>query len=182
MKPHCKLWFLANSLPRFKNGTEAELRRTRFLRFESKPAKPDVTLKQRVGMEAEGVFILMVQHLQMLLTLDRIPVGGAHSQAVHTRFQVSNDPLGTFIRRHCTLSPTEEVLKTALATSFKSYCELHSLPTKINDAFFKQLYEREPNVTDDRVTKDGQRVHLVKGISLKPDAPKEVLEHVEPFC
>ena len=45
MQPRAKLMFLANSLPRFKHGTDAELRRTRFLRFDVPPMQKDVTLK-----------------------------------------------------------------------------------------------------------------------------------------
>ena len=34
MQTSCKLWCLANGLPRFKHGTGAELRRVRFIRFD----------------------------------------------------------------------------------------------------------------------------------------------------
>jgi hypothetical protein len=37
--------FLANSLPRFKSGTAAEIRRLRFVRFDRKVTVPDLTLK-----------------------------------------------------------------------------------------------------------------------------------------
>ena len=60
MQTGCKLWFLANSLPRFKHGTEAELRRTRFLRFDYQPPEKDVTLKARLASELDGVFLFML--------------------------------------------------------------------------------------------------------------------------
>lgn len=40
MVTSAKLWFNANDLPRFKHGTDAELRRVRFLHFETKPKCP----------------------------------------------------------------------------------------------------------------------------------------------
>ncbi len=180
MRPHCKLWFLANSIPRFRNGTEAELRRMRFLRFESKPTKPDVLLKKKLTAEVDGIFALMVQHLQKLLSMDTIPLGGSHSQSVHTRFQVSNDPLGTFLRRHCVLGPTAQVSKEDLKQSFLSYCQIHSLPEKLNDTFFKNLYERETGIEAARANKGGVRTQVLTGITLKPDAPKELDPTVSP--
>jgi phage/plasmid-associated DNA primase len=56
LKTTCKFLFLTNYLPRFQHGTNAELRRLRFLRFERKPAKPDPTLKHRIAFERDGIF------------------------------------------------------------------------------------------------------------------------------
>jgi P4 family phage/plasmid primase-like protien len=180
MHTFCKLWFLANNLPRFKHGTDAELRRTRFLRFEFKTEKPDVMLKERVAQETQGVFNLMLSGLQRCLTIDKIPYGGAHSRAVHTRFQVSNDPIGTFVARHCHFDPNASVLKDSLQGSFDAYCEQHAVPKAVKDHFCKMLYERNPNVTDARVTRGGQRVWVISGLGLKSDAPEPV-EHVDFF-
>ena len=55
MRSTATLVFLANSLPRFKYGTDAEVRRLRFIRFGNKVTKPDVNLKERVALEAPGV-------------------------------------------------------------------------------------------------------------------------------
>ena len=61
MRPVCKLMFLANSLPRFKHGTDAELRRARFLRFDVLPTEKDVTLKSKLTSERDGIFLWMVE-------------------------------------------------------------------------------------------------------------------------
>jgi len=82
---------------RFKNCTEAELRRTRFIRFDRRPVVKDVTLKTRLLAERDGVFNFMLAGLQRLLSMPEIPLGGAASQSVHARFKISNDPLGTFV-------------------------------------------------------------------------------------
>ena len=50
METTAKLWFLANNLPRFRHGTEAELRRLRFLRFDRVPDQVDPTLKTRLAL------------------------------------------------------------------------------------------------------------------------------------
>jgi P4 family phage/plasmid primase-like protien len=167
MQTGCKLWFLANALPRFKNGTEAELRRTRFLRFDQRPAVKDVTLKHRLLTERDGVFNFMLSGLQRLLTLSEIPLGGAESQAVHARFKVSNDPLGTFVAQQCLLDMDGREAKAALKSAFDSFCETHGLPEQFGDWFFKRLYERFTNLKEIRAGSTGERVRCVAGIRLK---------------
>ena len=67
MRSTATLIFLANSLPRFKYGTDAEVRRLRFIRFGNKVTKPDVNLKERVALEAPGLFVELVYRAQELL-------------------------------------------------------------------------------------------------------------------
>lgn len=167
METSCKLWFLANGLPRFKNGTEAELRRTRFLRFDRRPVVNDVTLKDKLKAERDGVFNFMLAGLQRLLTVREIPLGGSESQSVHARFKVSNDPLGTFVAQHCQLVPDGREPKAALQSTFNSFCETHGLPVELGDWFFKRLYERFTNLKEIRAGSTGERVRCIAGIKLK---------------
>ncbi len=167
MQTTCKLWFLANGLPRFKNGTEAELRRTRFIRFDRKPAVKDVTLKARLLGERDGVFKFMLEGLQRLLNVCEIPLGGAESQAVHARFKVSNDPLGSFVAQYCTLDPSARETKDALKNAFNGFCETHGTPVEFADWFFKRLYERFTSLKEIRPSSAGERVRCVAGIKLK---------------
>jgi phage/plasmid-associated DNA primase len=48
LRATCKLWFNANHLPRFRKGTDAELRRLRFIRFDRKVSQPDETLQDKI--------------------------------------------------------------------------------------------------------------------------------------
>jgi phage/plasmid-associated DNA primase len=66
MRTTCKLWFLSNHLPRFRHGTEAELRRMRFIRFDHISDEKDVTLKAKIRAERDGILGLMVHYLQRL--------------------------------------------------------------------------------------------------------------------
>jgi P4 family phage/plasmid primase-like protien len=167
MQTGCKLWFLANGLPRFKNGTEAELRRTRFIRFDSRPAVKDVTLKSRLLCERDGVFNFMLTGLQRLLTVAEIPLGGVASQSVHARFKISNDPLGTFVAQQCEFAPEAREPKSEIKTAFSSFCETHGLPVEFGDWFFKRLYERFTNLKEIRASYAGERVRCISGIKLK---------------
>lgn len=167
MQTSCKLWFLANGLPRFKHGTEAELRRTRFLRFAHKPERKDVTLKSRLVGERNGVFLFMLDGLQRLLTLPEIPLGGAESRAVHERFKVSNDPLGAFVAQFCQFDAESRTTKDELRSTFNGFCETHGLPVEFDVWFFKRLYERYPNLRETQTRRGTERVRCVAGITLK---------------
>lgn len=177
MHSHCKLWFLANHLPRFKNGTDAELRRTRFLRFEKKPEKPDGTLKYKLSLEKDGVFAWMVEGLRKLLVTDVMPFGGEFSRGVHERFKVSNDPLGTFVKGYCRLGGMERTVKTDLEASFMGYCQQNNISEKFSSQFFKNLYERYPGVKEQKLrVEEGRRERVIAGLGLTEGALKELAE------
>lgn len=101
MRSTCKLWFLSNNLPRFKNGTDAELRRVRFLKFDQVPDEVDRTLKNKLSKEVSGILNWMLNGLIQLLNLGEMPYGGENVHEVQERFSVSNDPLGAFLKQHC---------------------------------------------------------------------------------
>ena len=171
----CKLWFLANSLPRFKHGTEAELRRTRFLRFNVAPPQKDVTLKARLAVETEGVFLFMLEGLRRLLTLPEIHLGGSESRAVHERFRISNDPVGAFVQTCCILEPTARVSKDTLREAFAEFSNRHELPTICAEWFFRVFFERFTNLREvhSRVA-GGTRQRCVQGVQLRPTESIEI--------
>ncbi|MFN7139292.1 MAG: phage/plasmid primase, P4 family [Limisphaerales bacterium] len=162
-----KLWFLANGLPRFKHGTEAELRRTRFIRFDVAPTKKDVTLKSRLLAEKDGVFGFMIEGLQMLLGATEIPLGGKESKAVHERFRVSNDPVGAFVESCCQMSSEVTERKEYLRSAFVEFSRKHELPDCCAEWFFKALYERFTNLRETQPRINGEKVRCIAGIRLK---------------
>jgi P4 family phage/plasmid primase-like protien len=168
MKPSCKLMFLANSLPRFRHGTDAELRRSRFLRFDVLPVEKDVTLKAKLLAEHDGIFLWMIEGLRELLTMSEMPVGGQASRAVLERFRISNDPCGSFVTLRCQFQADASTPKKDLKDAFAEFCERHELPVGCGDWFLKSLYERWPQLRDTRLTNDqGERYRAISGISLR---------------
>ncbi len=174
MQSSCKLWFLANSLPRFKHGTEAELRRTRFLRFDHKPTTKDVTLKARLASELDGVLYFMLDGLRELLSLREIPLGGAESRAVHERFKVSNDPVGSFSQSCCVFDPEAQVSKSALREAFTNFSSRSELPAVCGEWFFRAFFERFTSLRQTYTRMGGSRQWLVQGLRLLPDTDDEV--------
>jgi P4 family phage/plasmid primase-like protien len=170
MQTAAKLWFLANSLPRFKHGTEAELRRTRFLRFDYQPLQKDVTLKARLAGEMDGVLTFMLQGLRALLALAEIPIGGRESRAVHERFRISNDPVGAFVQSRCVLSPDGLARKDALRDSFADFSSRNELPPVCSEWFFRVLFERFTALRETQPRVAGERVRHVSGVSLRSNS------------
>ena len=170
MKTTAKLWFLANSLPRFKNGTDAEIRRIRFLRFANRPAVKDVTLKERLLAERDGALLFMLEGLKTLLPMRSIDYGSVQSEEVQNRFRISNDPLGVFVADHCVLDQGESVRKEKLRVAFQAFCETHELNLDSSTWFFRKLYERFPELKDSQKRSDGVKVRCIQGLKLKNEA------------
>jgi P4 family phage/plasmid primase-like protien len=167
MSTYCKFLFLTNHLPRFKSGTDAELRRLRFLRFEVAIKNVDTSLKSRILEEREGIFNLLIQSLMTLLKLKTIPYGGANSTQTLARFAVTNDPVGSFVQNECVVDPKDFTAKAVLGNRFSEYLDKIGLPSTIGDNFFKILYDRYPTVMQKRLSTEG-RPRVIAGIGLRP--------------
>jgi P4 family phage/plasmid primase-like protien len=170
MQTTAKLWFLANELPRFKHGSGAERRRLRFLHFAQMPATEDVTLRSRVPAERDGIFSWMLHGLRDLLSLAKLPLGGAASRDVHARFGTSNDPLGVFIASECVLAPECITSMERLRDRFKDYAADHGLDfgPDAGQWFSRRLFQRYPQLKPTRSRISGEVTRCVMGLKLKP--------------
>jgi P4 family phage/plasmid primase-like protien len=167
MRSTATLVFLANSLPRFKHGTDAEARRLRFVKFSRKVQNPDVMLKNRVAAEAEGVFAELVRRASDLLNGAKLAVQGQYGQEVARRFQVSNDPIGQFVSQRCMLGGDLYCTKSDLYAAFTDFREQHGLSDKLDDGvFFKNLYDRFQGVKDKQKRIDGKVHRVITGIDI----------------
>jgi putative DNA primase/helicase len=172
LKTSCKFLFLTNYLPRFQHGTDAELRRLRFLRFERKPAKPDPSLKQRIALERDGVFRFAIDGLRTLLVKQEIPQGGEQSKETRERFKVQNDPIAAFVQSCCKLNTEAEVVKSELYNEYEEFLSQNGIGKPQNDAtFFRHLYNRFPGVKERRHRIGGSKlVRKVVGIALEEES------------
>lgn len=164
--PTCKYVGLTNHLPRFKDGTGAELRRFRFLKFAHLPLNKDLQLKKRVATEGSGILNLLVRLVPELLRASEMPCGGQDSGQARERFQIANDPVGSFVQTECVLDRESYETKDRLEARFKTFLQHHGLRETISAILFKQLYERF-NTAPTRRWAGGNREHVVTGIQLK---------------
>ncbi len=176
MRSTATLVFLANSLPRFKHGTDAEARRLRFVKFSRKVQKPDVTLKDRVALEAEGVFSELVRRAHDLLNGAKLAEQGQYGLEVARRFQISNDPIGQFVSQYCVLGSDSYCLKNELLDAFIKFREAHGLSDRLDgNVFFRQLYDRFQGVRAKQKRVGTERPYFLSGITLadEVEAAKE---------
>jgi len=167
MSTTAKLWFLSNNLPRFKHGTDAEQRRTRFLRFDKVPAAKDVDLKTKLIAEREGIFLWALEGLSRLLSLKEMPLGGAESKRVHERFAITNDPLGAFMAARCRIDSQGYAVKAGFEAALVEFCEEHAIPCEDKSWLFRQLWSRYPELKESRIThNDSPRTRVIKGVIL----------------
>lgn len=167
MRSTFKCLFLANGLPRFKNGTDAELRRLRFVPFLQKPGARDTTLKDRLKAEASGIFNWLLDGLTDLLCGREIPLGGAEARVMYERFNKSNDPIGAFIQSDCVLAANAKVAKQDLLSAYATFLEDAGLPPDLANSFFKRFQERYPQIGSGKHTLEGVRRAAFTGIGLR---------------
>jgi P4 family phage/plasmid primase-like protien len=171
IRPSTKFFSLTNHLPRFKDATDAELRRLRFVSFNHVPVKKDLKLKDRIRKEGSGILNILLRKIQCLLTLTEFPPGSEQSQQTRERFEINNDPVGAFVKKFCALSPELDETPTTLIDAFKKWIENEGLAPETGNYFMKQLYSRFP-VKRVRGTDDsGRRLWVVRGISLIDPEP-----------
>ena len=171
---HVKLVFLGNHLPRFKAGTDAELRRCRFLHFMRSPETKDPTLKPRIAAERDGIFSqVMVPRLQGLLANRRMPMGGEESQRIMLRFALQNDPIKVFGDECCDFGPDVHENKDRLFAAFYAFCERNDLSSglRTRDVFFMKLRAAYPAIADYRPRERGAREYRLRGIEVKEGVP-----------
>lgn len=174
-----KLWFNSNTIPRFKNGTDAELRRLRFIHFTKAVSeeRKDRELKGKLIEERHGVFSWMVQALQLFLLRGKpCPEGGAPSAMIRQRFALANDPVRAFGEACCVFGPDEEEPKDAVYEAWSAFMASWGFPSKRKEDMFRKLYERYPEVRPVRKRIDGsdERPHWLVGISLKEQESEPV--------
>jgi len=171
MSPGAKLWFNSNDLPRFRHGTDAELRRARFLCFDRKPEKADKRLKEKLKGERDGIFRWMVQGLQAIHQGVACPEGSAKSSGVKGQFAVSNDPVRAFFEERLVRDPEGEVTKADVADEFRNFMDHRGFPPKAIEQLFRGLYQRFPFIRPARRRGDtpGERERVLTGISLRED-------------
>lgn len=165
MESTCKHWFLSNVMPRFKHGTDAELRRARFLSFGKRPEAIDRTLKERLVAEKDAILTWAVDGLRAILEGYEAPYGGEESNNAIRRFQLSNDPVQCFINENLTLDPSAEETKDAVMESFSQFLDAHQFAHRTREYFFRALYERNPQI---RVVqyRNKQPMYWLRGVRL----------------
>jgi putative DNA primase/helicase len=152
MHTSCKLCFLANNMPKFKAGSNAEARRFRVVNFPNtfEGANKDTSLKRRLEAEKEGILRMLIERLPAIITLTELEYGSKTSQTIYGDFKVSNDPTKAFVDECLILDQKyrDFITRRDLFKSFCSYAEKFNISTADLDkgAVFKKMYRYAPKL------------------------------------
>lgn len=175
----CKMIFNTNHLPRFKNGTDAELERLKFLEWDQRPVVKDESLQERVKAEKDGILSeFMLPGLQDILRGNPCP---SDSKELRKEFALNNDPMKAFVEELCLLGvdPVDHksytISKDRLRSRFQNWCHDNDLPDGLAD---QSVFARKlkaclgGKVVAGKIGGRGQRYPAYVGITLKPDSER----------
>jgi len=183
---HVKICVLGNYLPKFKSGTDAELRRLRILHFKNQHEDIDPRLAIKIGAERDCIFSKrMVPALQYVLRKKFIPEGGTASKVIFESFKISHDPYKTFLDSCCNRVKVLDKdcdgfreLKDYIYGAWCCFIEDNDLSDKLRDEswFWRRVKTRWPEFED---YKPHDQPRYILGLKLK-EGVRIVPETVSP--
>jgi P4 family phage/plasmid primase-like protien len=152
MQTPCKLCFLANNMPKFKAGSNAEARRFRVVNFPNtfEGANKDTSLKHRLEAEREGILRMLIERIPSIIGLSELEYGSKASQTIYGDFKVSNDPTKAFVDDCLILDQKDRefITRKDLFRAFCNYAEKYNISTAELDkgTVFKKMYRYAPKL------------------------------------
>lgn len=139
-RSYSKLYFLANSLPMFKNGSSAEYRRIRCIHFGTPvaPENRDLKIWDKLEGERDGIFMLLLKRLGVLMRLTEMVRGSAKSQEYEKIFKSRNDPWLKFIEEWCEVGETFFEYSDISDKAVFRFLEEENLSEKFSVQLFKK--------------------------------------------
>lgn len=181
-----KFCFLANRLPSFKKGSEAESRRIRIIFFGNAVVgeAQDPTIKRRIEEEKDGIFMWLLECLVETSRSTEMLQGGILSRTEFDIFRVNNNPLGEFVSKYCVFGNPDEVfmVKQNFVKGFKGFIEasgVRKTRSYADDWIWQELYAMCPVIkgkSSDRKSIDGKQQYVLRGIDLIEEAKQRFLE------
>lgn len=177
-----KLVFMANSLPQFRHGGDAEYNRLEFLAFLNPVARAavDKSYRDRVKLEQDGILTRwMIPALQGILRGVPIPAGSKASQSLKEMFGHANDPFSSFALQRLNMDPEmnrmDQLEREDAERAMMAYCEDYGLSEKLVPSVWAQLQKKcglelyRPWIKDTRSGKKRFQPAVLRGASLKPE-------------
>ena len=119
----CKHVSLANMLPHFKKGNEADSDRINLIELKRQFSKEeqDVNLEEKLRPERDGIFRQLVRRVPKILNLSALPEGGVGSRSCKARMGIRITPTGAFVRECTVLGPNYKCLKRDLIWAYRRF-------------------------------------------------------------
>jgi len=132
-RPHAKLIWAMNELPRIQNINDGLYRRLIIVQMGRQPANPDTKLKQKIEQEAQGIFHWAVAGLERIQQRGEIKVPDCVRDQL-LAYKASNDIVSQFIEEKCVLDADGIVRSAELYDAYAEWCKANGHRPKSSTA------------------------------------------------
>ncbi|MEN6619999.1 MAG: phage/plasmid primase, P4 family [Smithella sp.] len=167
--PYVKLAFAGNSLPRVRDNSHGYFRRFMPIQyknqfFEDDPRR-DPDLMDKLRKELPEIFFWAICGLKRLTEQKRF-TNCDETRSLMMKYRRSNNPILCYIEDECELGPEMSVLTDDLYSDYKTYAGRNGYSIMNKENFFRELYVAQESLRRYRPNKGGERLNMVKGISI----------------
>jgi putative DNA primase/helicase len=145
VRPHSKVLWAMNDLPRVSNTTSGIFRRVKVIKFPNPPTKPNPLLKEVIKTEGAGILNWALDGLDRLRNRGGFLIPPS-VQAATDAFQGNNDVPGMFVEDHCILGDGHKVQSSVLYERYVAWCTRNghkaSSSTRVADDWERLGFER----------------------------------------
>jgi len=145
VRPHAKILWAMNDLPRVSNTTSGIFRRVKVIKFPNPPTKPNPLLKEVIKTEGAGILNWALDGLDRLRNRGGFLIPTS-VQAATDEFQENNDVPGLFVEDHCILGDGHKVQSSVLYERYVEWCKRNghkaSSSTRVADDWERLGFER----------------------------------------
>jgi P4 family phage/plasmid primase-like protien len=176
-----KFCFLANHLPNFKRGSEAQARRIRIIHFANSfrgKTDKDSQIQDKLVKERDGIFKWLVQKVSELSGYHEMPQGSQLSQKSFELFAENNNPIGTFVEQHCIMRDDLWIAREEFRQAFDRFADSRSIKVSEKTDVCQLLYQNYSEIKRDKFAKKQigrRRFYIIKGIDLTEESRKEFM-------
>jgi putative DNA primase/helicase len=168
-KPVAKHIFAANKFPPIQDTSRGLLRRMMVVETARKFDKVDKDLRTKLRHELDGIFLMLVRHLQLLeadggFCDDDVP----YMVECKARFAESNNPVISFAMQHLDDGPSLRAETMGVYEQYVKFCAKRGYKAKSEQHFGKELKSQYPKMERVR-SGSGKRVYFYEGIGLVDD-------------
>lgn len=164
--------FSCNEKPLSKDKTDAWFAKLIFLKFK-KPEKKDITLKDRLKTELDGIFKWALDGL-LRLKSNKFEFSLSYNATKEMEeYKKANNPLMCFVDDLIEFDDDCWVKSSEIYEQYKLYCKLNNLQALSNIKFFKFL-QNQYNLKKKVIRRFNKTFNAVEGIKLTIDKMERV--------
>ena len=169
-RPHCKLAFAGNRLPRILDNSDGVFRKLLPVSFKRQFLEDgDPLLKEKLIAELSDIFHWALVGLHRLWSQSGF-TDDDETRELLMEHRRANNPVLCFAEDACIIGPNEEANKKDLFKEYKRYADANGYSIMGRENFFRELYAAVNNLRQVRPRNKGGREYYIKGIGIDNEA------------